>query len=101
MPQVSLLPPLRGLGGRLCPREPQAWVAAGPHGQEVSYVGRGLAGRRSQGSRAGSEAGPGPAAGRGRQAGPFIIRMEGGGEGRQREGGIGRGGGEQAEGCHN
>ena len=35
MPQVSLLPPLGGLGGRIPLREPQAGVAAGPHAGEA------------------------------------------------------------------
>lgn len=43
MPQVSLLPPLGGLGGRLGPRKPQAWVAAGPHAGEARNVRKGPA----------------------------------------------------------
>lgn len=53
MPKVSLLPPLGRLGGRPCPREPQAWVAAGPHKGEASNVGKGLEGLRAQGNRVG------------------------------------------------
>lgn len=45
MPQVSLLPPFGGLGGRIPLGEPQAGVAAGPHAGEVGNVGRGPAGQ--------------------------------------------------------
>lgn len=52
MPQVSLLPPLGVLGGRLPPGEPQAGVAAGPHAEEAGNVGRGPAGWWAQGTGA-------------------------------------------------
>lgn len=86
MPQVSLLPPLGGLGGRLRPGEPQAWVAAGPHAGEADNVGRGLArgGRRALGQC--GEAGPGPEAGRG-QAGRALYHSDGRGRGGEATGG--------------
>lgn len=41
MPQVSLLPSPGGLGGRLRPRKPQAWVAAGSHAGGDTHRGQG------------------------------------------------------------